>query len=90
MLSTHQEFLKASELKAFDKKHREIINHNINKYDIAVEKGKMQYANINLAKERAAHIKHKTIEDLDKYLVEFEANFLEAKSYLGRNARRCD
>lgn len=76
MLSTHQEFLKASELKAFDKKHREIINHNINKYDIAVEKGKMQYANINLAKERAAHIKHKTIEDLDKYLVEFEANFI--------------
>ena len=76
MLSTHQEFLKASELKAFDNKHREIINHNINKYDIAVEKGKMQYANINLAKERAAHIKHKTIEDLDKYLVEFEANFI--------------
>ena len=36
----------------------------------------MQYANINLAKERAAHIKHKTIEDLDKYLVEFEANFI--------------
>lgn len=76
MSSKYHHFLKASELKAFDKKHRETILYNINKYDIAVEKGKQQYHNLNLAKERAAHIKHRTIEDLDKYLVEFEANFI--------------
>ena len=71
-----KEFIKASELKAFDKNHRKTLNYNISKYDTAVSKGKLQYQNLNLAKERAAHIKHKAINDLDKFLVEFEANFI--------------
>jgi hypothetical protein len=37
---------------------------------------KSQYNNLNLARERAASIKHRTVNDLDKYLVEFEANFI--------------
>jgi L-lactate dehydrogenase complex protein LldF len=76
MSDNYKEFLKASELKAFDKNHRKTINYNISKYDNAVPKGKLQYKNLNLAKERAAYIKHKAINDLDKYLVEFEANFI--------------
>jgi len=69
------EFIKAAENKAFDKNHRKTINFNISRYDAAVPKGKMQYQNLELAKDRAAHIKYKTLNDLDKYLVEFEANF---------------
>jgi len=72
----HKKFIEDSEAKAFDKNHQKTINFNISKYDVAVSKGKMQYKNINLAKERAAHIKNKAINDLDKYLVEFEANFI--------------
>ena len=76
MSNHYQDFIKASENKAFDKNHRKIINFNISKYAAAVLKGKQQYQNLNLAKERAAHIKHRAVNDLDKYLVEFEANFI--------------
>jgi L-lactate dehydrogenase complex protein LldF len=76
MSDNYKEFIKASESKAFDKSHRKTINYNISKYDTAVAKGRLQYKNLDLAKERAAHIKHKAINDLDKYLVEFEANFI--------------
>jgi len=76
MSNHYQDFIKASENKAFDKNHRKIINFNISKYVAAVSKGKQQYQNLNLAKERAAHIKHRAVNDLDKYLVEFEANFI--------------
>jgi L-lactate dehydrogenase complex protein LldF len=76
MSEPYQDFVKACEAKAFDKNHRKILNFNIGKYDVAVAKGKLQYQNLNLAKERAASIKHKTVNDLDKYLVEFEANFI--------------
>ncbi len=76
MTDYYKDFIKASELKAFDKNHRKTINFNISKYDIAVSKGKLQYKNLDLAKERAANIKHRTINDLDKYIIEFEANFI--------------
>jgi L-lactate dehydrogenase complex protein LldF len=68
-------FLKNAELKAFDGEHRKIIKFNISRYDAAVPKGKMQYSNIELAKQRTAHLKHKAIENLDQVLIEFERNF---------------
>ncbi|MBL4655047.1 MAG: iron-sulfur cluster-binding protein, partial [Bacteroidia bacterium] len=50
-------------------------NFNINKYLVTVVKGKEQYADLELAKQRAAYLKWKTLENLDKYLIEFESNF---------------
>ena len=76
MSDHYNDFIKAGKLKVFDKEHRKTINFNISKYDTAVLKGKLQYNNLNLARERAANIKHRTINDLDKYIVEFEANFI--------------
>ena len=76
MSDHYQDFIIASEKKAFDKNHRKTINFNISRYDAAVPKGKLQYQNLKLAKERASHIKYKAVNDLDKYLVEFEANFI--------------
>lgn len=72
---TYNKFLKDSEEKSFDKEHRRKLNFNISKYDTAVIKGKQQYKNLELAKKRAGNIKHRVINNLDKYLVEFEANF---------------
>ena len=72
---TYNKFVKDSEDKSFDKEHRRKLNFNISKYDTAVIKGKQQYKNIELAKNRAGNIKHKVINNLDKYLIEFEANF---------------
>lgn len=68
-------FLNSSEEKAFDIKHKEKLGFNISQYDKSVVKGKQLYSDLELAKKRAAHIKHKVIANLDKHLVEFETNF---------------
>jgi L-lactate dehydrogenase complex protein LldF len=69
------QFLKASESKAFDQEHRRKINFNIGKYDHAVAVGKQRYANLELARERANYLKWKAIEQLEPYLLQFERNF---------------
>jgi len=75
MSEIHKKFLVDSEKIAFDKFHRKKLNFNIGKYDEAVVRGKRQYANLELARTRTACIKHRLIENLDKYLSEFETNF---------------
>lgn len=74
-MEVYQKFIKNSEKIAFDLDHRERINFNISKYDEAVLNGKLQYADLEKAKERAAHLKYKVLNDLDKYLIQFEYNF---------------
>lgn len=68
-------FLKASEKVSFDEVHREKIKFNIGRYDAAVEKGKRNYSNLDIARERAGFLKYKVINELDRYLIEFEDNF---------------
>ena len=74
-MEIYNKFQQDSALKAFDPEHRRKIAFNISRYDGAVVKGKLQFSNIELAKERAAHIKHKAIINLEKYLIDFEINF---------------
>lgn len=74
-MELQKKFLRDSEKVAFDKEHRRKINHNISKYDANVVKGKAQFADIELARGRAANLKHKILNDLDRYLIEFESNF---------------
>lgn len=69
-----KEFVKDTDKKAFDLKHRQTINFNIDRYDKSVEKGLTQYQDHELARTRAAYLKTQTIEHLDKYLLEFEEN----------------
>lgn len=75
MSEESRKFAKDSEKIAFDLQHRKKIKYNISKYDAAVLNGKRQYKNLEVAKNRAAFIKHKVLENLDKYLNEFETNF---------------
>ncbi len=77
MAENLESFLEASEKKSFDLDHRKKINFNISKYDTSVIKGKAQYADLELAKQRASFVKWKSIENLDKYLIEFEASFIK-------------
>lgn len=77
MSKTLEAFLLASEMKTFDANHRKKIKFNIEQYDNKVVEGKLQFSNLELAKTRVAGIKHKSIENLEKYLVEFEANFIK-------------
>jgi len=68
-------FKQQSEKKAFDLEHRKRINFNIGKYVAAVKHGKEQFENLPLARERAAQVKRKVVENLDRYLIEWETNF---------------
>ena len=68
-------FLAKSETKAYDLEHKRKISFNIQKYNDSVVKGKHQFANLNTAREKAKNVKWKTIENLDKYLEQFEKNF---------------
>ncbi|TWR30643.1 iron-sulfur cluster-binding protein [Mucilaginibacter pallidiroseus] len=70
-----EDFLIAAEIKAFETDHRRIINNNIDKYDAAFDKGISRMANLEHAKKKGHSIKWKVMENLDKFLPEFEANF---------------
>jgi L-lactate dehydrogenase complex protein LldF len=75
MIEVYNKFRKDSSLKAADTEHRRKISYNIGRYELAVRAGKQQYANLELARTRAAYLKNKVIGDLEKFLVEFEVNF---------------
>src|SRR5580704_4232888 len=68
-------FLAKSEIKANDLEHKRKLAFNIQKYNDSVVKGKQQFANLDVARQKAKNIKWKTIERLDTYLEQFEKNF---------------
>ena len=68
-------FIDKSAIKAADPEHRRKINFNIGRYNNSVVKGKEQFADLHLARERAKNIKWRAIETLDQQLEEFELNF---------------
>ena len=74
-MKTAEDFLDKADEKAFDLGHRTIINHNIGKYNVAVERGLSRFANLEQSKKKAHVVKWKVMENLDKFLPEFEANF---------------
>ena len=75
MSEVYDKFIHDSEAKSFDLAHRATISKNISIYEKNFAKGKLQYKNLDLAKKRVASAKHRVINELDKYLIEFEANF---------------
>src|SRR5690606_1459812 len=70
-------FLKDSATKAFEPRHRQIINYNIDKYDTAVQIGLRPFHHIENSKRKAHIIKWRMMENLDKLLPEFESNFIQ-------------
>jgi L-lactate dehydrogenase complex protein LldF len=75
MNNYHRLFNTAAEKKAFDTEHRKVIRFNISRYDTAVENGKKQFVNLELAKKRAAYQKYKILNNYENYLKDFELNF---------------
>ena len=75
MSEQSQIFIAKSTVKAADLEHRRKISFNIGKYNAVVPKGKEQFANVHLARERAKNVKWRAIETLDKQLEEFELHF---------------
>src|SRR4051812_8470877 len=75
MIEQQKIFLAKSQVKANDLEHKRKVAFNIGKYNDAVVKGKQQFANLEAARQKAKNIKWKVIENLDKYLEQFEKNF---------------
>ena len=71
-----EEFLTLSEQFAFNREHRERMQVNVHRYQEAFAQGKSQFANLELARDRAAYLKWKVTENLDKYLIDFESNLI--------------
>ena len=90
MKETATNFIAKSTIKAADKEHRCKINFNIGKYNAVVPQGKQQFADLNLAREKAKNIKWRAIEKLDHYLEEFETNISKrgAKVIWAENAEQ--
>ena len=76
MSSIAENFLDKSAIKAFDAEHRRKINFNISKYNTSVDKGLHQFENLEYARRKANTTKWKVMENLDRYLLEFESNFM--------------
>jgi L-lactate dehydrogenase complex protein LldF len=75
MAETSATFKAKSTVKAGDIEHRRKINFNIGRYNAVVPKGKEQFIDVELVRERAKNIKWRAIETLDQQLEEFEMNF---------------
>jgi L-lactate dehydrogenase complex protein LldF len=75
MTATSATFKAKSTIKAGDLEHRRKINFNIGRYNAVVPKGKEQFIDVHLVRERAKNIKWRAIETLDQQLEAFELNF---------------
>ncbi|HMU45590.1 MAG TPA: LutB/LldF family L-lactate oxidation iron-sulfur protein [Chitinophagaceae bacterium] len=73
MKETASGFIAKSTVKAADKEHRRKINFNIGKYNAVVPNGKEQFADVDLARQKAKNLKWKALEALDKNLENFES-----------------
>ncbi len=75
MTSQQNVFLAKSKIKAEDLEHKRKVAFNIQKYNDAVVRGKQQFVNLELARQKAKNIKWKAIEQLDTLLEQFEKKF---------------
>ncbi|MFA8451692.1 MAG: LutB/LldF family L-lactate oxidation iron-sulfur protein [Bacteroidales bacterium] len=75
MSDTYKTFNKKSEEVSFDLNHRKTIQFNMGKYQNSFTKGKALFGDLETARQRAANIKMKVLNNLDQYLIDFESNF---------------
>jgi L-lactate dehydrogenase complex protein LldF len=69
----YEHFIKATETATADKELAMRMDDVMQRYEQLHYSARAQYANLKLARERAAYYKWKVLESLDKYLIDFEA-----------------
>src|ERR1700724_100646 len=72
MSSAAQEFLRSAALKSGALTHRQIIRRGIDQYSAANDKGRSRFADWEAARQRCHEIKWEALNNLDRYLLEFE------------------
>ena len=76
MSTMKERFNEACEI-SFDEEHWQKINYNTSCYEKNFAKGKVNYRNMHLEKERAFNLSNKSLMSLEKLLVDFETHFTE-------------
>ena len=71
-----QTFDEATEI-AFNEEHWQKINYSTGCYENSFAKGKVNYRNMELEKQRAFTLRNKSLMKLEKLLVDFETHFNE-------------
>ena len=73
---------------AFDEEHWQKINYSTGCFESSFAKGKVNYRNLELEKQRAYTLRNKSLLNLEKLLVDFETHFTEngGKVLWARNA----
>ena len=69
-------FIENSEI-SFDEEHWQKINYNTGCYEKNFAKGKVNYQDMYLEKDRAYNLSNKSLMQLEKLLVDFETHFNE-------------
>jgi len=72
-----EKFLRDAAEKSADLVHREIIRKGMESYDVAHAKGRARFADWEAARQRCQEIKREAINNLDKYLLQFEEKVIE-------------
>lgn len=75
-MRTSDDFIKLSETASTDKEMQEKVRYAVSQYEQSWNNGIKQFGHLELARDRAAYIRWKVIENLDKYLIEFEASVI--------------
>jgi L-lactate dehydrogenase complex protein LldF len=77
-METYALFNKDVKAKSADAVLQQAIALKRHRYNHAFDNAVTQFSNLETAKRRAAFARWKALENLDKYLIEFEANFIKA------------
>src|SRR5215469_14958068 len=77
MSSAAQEFLRIAAVKSADLTHRKIIRRGIDQYNAANDRGRSRFADWEAARQRCHEIKWEALNNLDRYLLEFEQRVRE-------------
>ncbi|MBV9087355.1 MAG: iron-sulfur cluster-binding protein [Acidobacteriaceae bacterium] len=76
MSAPAQHFLRSAAEKSADLVHRQIIRKGIDSYDIAVGRGHNRFHDYEAARQRCYEIKREAVNNLERYLLEFEEKVL--------------
>ena len=87
-MSEPQTIFKESSALAFDEEHWQKINYSTGCFENNFAKGKENYRNLELEKQRAYTLRNKSLLNTEKLLVDFETHFTEngGKVLWARNA----
>ncbi len=76
MKSSARIFQENSALKSADIAHKQKLQNAFTNYAQKRNISLQQFSSLELARSRAGAIRHRVIENLEKYLIEFESNFI--------------